>query len=282
MNYLLVDTSNIVYRTFYGLPTTMKNTDGMTINAIQGTFISIAKAVKLIKARHVECVLEGKSLRRKRIHPEYKAGRNEKPDELKEQLASIQDIFSYSGFALINPTDDEEADDGLASRAIELSQDGHTVYMLTNDKDLEAVLDEKIHILKPTSKGVQIWTVETLLKERGIRPDQVTEYLALMGDSSDNVPGIDGIGPVTAQKIMQAEDINIAIKAAIKDASKHEKALETFQLAKDVIQLCIPCQYTYIKPKDNDPVNTLKNYGCLKASREYDNILNAPEQTELF
>ena len=274
MIYLLVDTSNILYRTFYGLPISMKNSKGMTINAIQGTFITIAKAIRVTNADNIECVLEGKSLRRRKINPSYKKNRINKPKELEEQIKSIPDIFSYSGFSLIDPTNEEEADDALASRAVELYKKGYKVFILTNDKDLEAVLNEKINILKPTSKGIEIWDPNTLLKKRNILPEQVTNYLALIGDSSDNITGVPGIGPAKAKKLIKYSNIEFHIT--------DKEKLKLFKTAKDLISLNLKCPYTYITPKGNDPINTLKKYGCLKASKEYNGILNEPKQTELF
>lgn len=274
MIYLLVDTSNILFRTFYALPTSIKNSNGITINAIQGTFITIAKAIKLINANKVECVLEGKSFRRRKINPSYKANRIKKPKELEEQIKLIPDIFSHSGFALIDPANEEEADDALASRAIELYEQGHTIYILTNDKDLEAILNKKINILKPTSNGIEIWDDKVLFEKRNILPEQVTNYLALIGDKSDNITGVPGIGPAKAKKLIS----NNNIEQKIKDTEK----IKLFKESKKLIKLNLKCPYTYINIKGNDPINTLKNYGCLKASEKYYNILNTPKQNELF
>jgi len=279
MNILIVDSYNILFRSYYGLPDTIINKEGEPINALQGVFISLANTIRDFKIDQIECVMEGKSLRRRRISADYKSGRLEKPEKLELQIKEAPRLFKKSGFTLHLPEADDEADDVIATRALQVSNEGHQAFIMTNDKDLEAVLSKNIHIIKPGQK-LTLWTPETLMEKKGILPHQVSEYLALIGDDSDNVPGVEGIGPVSAVKVLKSDNFKAALEKHSREPIKD--ALRKFELAKELTELCIPCPFTTEEPTGTDPVTTLKEKGCIRASDHFEEIINGPKQTELF
>lgn len=145
----------------------------------------------------------GPTFRHEAYEP-YKATRETMPDELRTQFPWIETILQ--GFRIpVLRVPGYEADDLIATVATRAAADGMKVTIQSKDKDLEQILSDRIHLLREPRDKV-LYGPEELLEKRGIRPEQVIDYQALIGDSSDNIPGVKGIGPKTAVKILEVLD----------------------------------------------------------------------------
>ncbi len=135
----------------------------------------------------------------------YKATRQAPPEDLAPQLAHIKQLLDALGIARIE-LPGYEADDLIATLASAAARAGFHVYCVTSDKDLFQLLSERVHILRPAGRegtDYELWTPERLATEWGLRPEQIVDFLALVGDPVDNVPGVRGIGEKTAAQLLQ-------------------------------------------------------------------------------
>ncbi len=199
----LIDGNSLVYRAFYALPDTMKTASGIPTNAIYG-FTNIL--LKLIEERPeylaVAFDLPAPTFRHKQ-YDAYKATRQKAPESLVTQIREIKDMlrvfpvrfFESEGF---------EADDIIATISRAAEQKGIKVKIFTGDKDSLQLVTENINVLSAV-KGISdtfLYTPETVLSRLGVKPENVTDYKALAGDASDNIPGVPGIGDKTAVSLI--------------------------------------------------------------------------------
>ena len=200
--FLLLDGFNLAFRSFYAVPPLSRG-DGFPTNAVHGWVKTIWRLQDLYP--HSPTIaffdLDGDK-KRQALHPEYKANRQEMPEELVLQIPIIQDITPLLGIQIFSESG-VEADDLIASAARQIRENGDRAIIVSADKDMAQCVEEKIHQLlpPPTANPKLGWRHldETKVKEKfGVRPDQIADYLALLGDASDNIPGISGVGPKTA------------------------------------------------------------------------------------
>ncbi|MFO0580715.1 MAG: DNA polymerase I [Anaeromyxobacter sp.] len=201
----LIDGSGFVYRAFHALPG-LTTTKGLHTNAVYGFTTMLLKALREHAPTHVVLVLDaGRRSFRNDIDPTYKANRPEAPDELREQFPLVRDVAR----ALAVPLLEEpgfEADDIIGTLACRGREAGYDVVVVTGDKDFAQLVDGKVSLYDPMAEasGRGGWTGPAEVEKKlGIRPDQVVEYMAILGDKIDNVPGIPGIGEVTAAALVK-------------------------------------------------------------------------------
>lgn len=200
---LLVDGSSLIFRAFYAIRnlTTM---DGIPTNAVYGFLSMYYKALDEFKPDHI-CVAfdrAGPTLRTK-DYEDYKAGRQKTPSELSGQFGILKDILEASGVTHTD-MDDYEADDILGTLAKAAQEKGYEAICLTGDKDYLQLVDENIKVVL-TKKGISstiVYDEEKIVEEYGVVPKDLIEVKALMGDKSDNIPGVPGIGEKTALKLV--------------------------------------------------------------------------------
>jgi DNA polymerase-1 len=143
---------------------------------------------------------------RHKIYPEYKAQREKMPEDLLYQLSILPKVIEDLGLKSI-VRDSFESDDLLASASLKLKKAGYKVNILTADKDLFQILQTDILMLRPRSGGeTELLSHENIESQLGVRADQVKDYLSLVGDSSDNLPGAKGIGPKNAVQLLKEYD----------------------------------------------------------------------------
>ena len=208
---LLIDGNSIMNRAFYGLLNAglLKAKDGTYTNAIYGFLNIFFKAVEDYEPEYIAVAFDkGKKTLRHKEYKEYKAGRHEMPEELRMQMPIIKEIINAMNIPYYE-MDDYEADDILGTIAKNLSEKEEVfVYILTGDRDYFQLIDEKINIIYPkTEKGgskQELWNIEKIKEYYdGLEPKDLIEIKALMGDKSDNIPGIRGIGEKTAIKLLK-------------------------------------------------------------------------------
>ncbi len=197
---VLVDGSSYLFRAYHALPP-LTNSKGVPTGAAYGVVNMLRKLIKEENPDFVGVIFDTKSKNfRHEIYPEYKANRPAMPDELRLQIQPLHDIIRALGFPLL-AIEGLEADDVIATLAHIASEKNIVTVISTGDKDLAQLVDKNTTLIN-TMSGSRLDEAGVLAKF-GVRPDQIIDYLTLMGDPVDNVPGIPKVGPKTAVKWLQ-------------------------------------------------------------------------------
>jgi DNA polymerase I len=197
---VLVDGSSYVYRAFHALPP-LSNSRGEPTGALLGVLNMLVKFMKDFRPQHIAVVFDapGKTFRDE-LFTEYKAHRPAMPDDLRAQIPPLLEIIRAQGLPLLQ-VPDVEADDVIGTLARRAAAAGKKVLISTGDKDMAQLVDGSITLINTMTN--------TVLDREGVKlkfdvyPEQIIDYLALIGDSSDNIPGIDKVGPKTGAKLLQ-------------------------------------------------------------------------------
>ncbi|HET9074242.1 MAG TPA: DNA polymerase I [Solirubrobacteraceae bacterium] len=206
---LLIDGNSMAYRAFFALPESIATSTGMPTNAIFGLASMLVKLLTEYGARPTIVVWDGGYTGRKEIYPEYKGQRATRPDLLKEQWPHLEPLVAAFGYANLR-IEGYEADDVIASLAARARTAGPggtplPVMVLTGDRDAFQLVDETTRILAP-GRGItdtKLYDVQGVIDRYGITPAQVPDFIGLKGDTSDNIPGVPGIGDKTAAELLQ-------------------------------------------------------------------------------
>ncbi len=200
MRTWLIDGSGYIYRSFYTLPT-MTKSDGTHVGAIFGYCEMLHKLMEAPDCTHMAVVLDGGRSGRDQIDVNYKANRKPRPPELTSQVKMLPEVNAAHSLPSIKQ-DGFEADDVIATYAEQISTAGHECVIYSSDKDLLPLLTlEGVSIYDPLKKQ---WITPKICVERfGVTPEQMTDYLSIVGDSSDNIPGIPKVGAKSAAKLLQ-------------------------------------------------------------------------------
>ena len=194
---LLVDGSSYLYRAFHALPD-LRSSDGRPTGAIYGVLNMLQKLIKSERPDYLSVVFDtpAKTFRHD-IFPDYKANRQKTPEDLIAQIEPLHQLIINLGLPLI-AVDGVEADDVIGTLALEADKKGIKTLIATGDKDMAQLVTENIHLID-TMKDHRMGPAE--VKEKfGIQPDRFIDYLTLAGDTSDNIPGVEKVGPKTAIK----------------------------------------------------------------------------------
>jgi DNA polymerase-1 len=199
---LIIDGHAYAYRAFHAIRN-LRSPTGEPTNAIYGFVKMLEKMRAAIGPTHSIVVWDGGlSAERMVLLPEYKAQRSEMPDDLKPQLDGMvawlkaAGIASYCGEGV-------EADDYIACLARRAADAGMNVVIASADKDFMQLVSARVGLLNPGDKTGAVWTDEQVRVKAGIEPSQVVDWLSLMGDSVDNIPGVPGVGPKTAADLLR-------------------------------------------------------------------------------
>ena len=199
---ILVDGHSLMYRAFHALPP--MDADGVYTNAVHGFLSMLLKAFEDMRPQY--CVVafdeHGPTFRHEK-YTEYKAGRAAMPEELVPQFAVIREILQAMGIGVVSLAG-YEADDLIGTFSLQCKQKGIYALILTGDKDSLQLVDDDVNMLF-TRKGISeitLFNPASVKEYFGVTPQQVTDWKGLMGDSSDNIPGVPGIGDKTAVKLL--------------------------------------------------------------------------------
>lgn len=200
---LLVDGSSYLYRAFHAMPD-LRNHLNEPTGAIQGVLNMLRRLHKDYPADYSACVFDAKGKTfRDDIYPEYKANRASMPDDLRSQVAPLYEAIRAMGWPLI-VEEGVEADDVIGALAKQAEREGMRVIISTGDKDISQLVNENITIVNtmPNAfrKGDEKLDIAGVEEKFGIPPSLIVDYLILIGDTSDNVPGVEKVGPKTAVK----------------------------------------------------------------------------------
>lgn len=199
---LIVDGHAYAYRAFHAIRD-LRGPEGRPTNAIYGFVKMFEKMRSALAPTHLAVVWDGGlSAGRLAVLPEYKAQRPEMPTELRPQLDEIvRYLAAVSVTSVCQPG--VEADDYIACLARQAAKAGWNVVIASSDKDFMQLVSPQIGLLNPNDKSGTIWTREQVRAKAGVEPEQVADWLALMGDAVDNIPGVPGVGPKTAVGLLQ-------------------------------------------------------------------------------
>lgn len=203
----LLDAYALIFRGYYAFIKNPRiNSKGMDTSAIMGFMNSLLDVIKREKPDHLAVAFDkGGSALRNEIFPEYKANRDVTPEAIKIAVPYIHELLKAMHIPIIEVAG-YEADDLIGTIAKQAEKENYKVFMVTPDKDFAQLVSENIFMYKPArmGNGIEIWGVpEVLAKFEIERPEQVIDFLGMMGDAADNIPGLPGVGEVTAKKLLK-------------------------------------------------------------------------------
>ncbi len=237
---LVVDGTAMAYRAFYAIAN-LTTKAGTPTNAVYGFIRLFRQLEQTWKPTHWVVAFDGGNpAERMALLPTYKAQRKEMPDSLSQQLLAINDYLECCNVPYLW-REAEEADDFLATYALWGRSQGATVLVATSDKDMFQLVDDQVSIVSLTKAGEKMGPAQ--VKEKtGVRPEQIVDWLALTGDSSDNIPGVPGVGGKTAAKLLEqfgtldsmwtqpenisSERLRQAILAARENVARNQKMMK--------------------------------------------------------
>ena len=194
---LLVDGSSYLYRAFHAIRD-LSNSRGEPTNAIYGVLNMLRRLHKDYPAEYSACVFDAKGKTfRDDLYPQYKANRPSMPDELASQIAPLKEAIVAMGWPLIEVSG-VEADDVIGTLAREAEQAGMRVVISTGDKDITQLVTPQVTLVNTMTN--EVLDVAGVTQKFGVPPERIIDYLSLIGDTVDNVPGVSKVGPKTAVK----------------------------------------------------------------------------------
>jgi len=243
---VLIDGSSFLFRAFHAVPP-LTNADGLPTNAIYGVANMLRKLLADYQTEYFAVVFDAKGKNfRHALYPQYKANRPPMDESLRVQIAPLHQLIQTMGLPLIIE-DGVEADDVLGALAQSAAREGFDVIISTGDKDMTQLVTDKI-ILEDSMSNKRM-DVVTVQEKFGVKPEQIADYLALMGDNSDNIPGVPKVGGKTAAKwLTQYETLETIIAHADEIKGKVGESLR-----ENIAQLRLSRQLTTIKCDLNLP-----------------------------
>ena len=262
----LIDAYALIFRGYYAFIKNPRiNSKGFDTSAIMGFLNSIFDIINREKPDYFSVVFDkGGSKDRREIFTEYKANRNATPEPILESVPIIYEILKNLGISTIDK-EGYEADDIIGTIAIDAEKDGYETYMVTPDKDFAQLVTKNIFLYKPArfGNGVEIWGVDEVNNKFEIdHPSKVIDYLGMMGDSVDNIPGLPGVGDKTAKKFLKEygslegliENVS-ELKGKIKDKIIENKELGFLSKKLATIITNVPVDYNFNDLKISEPNN---------------------------
>ena len=294
---ILVDGNNLLFRSYYATAYTgnlMKNSKGFPTNALFGFTHMINKILHEEKPTHIIVAFDkGKTFRHEK-YADYKGGRGETPDELKMQFPVAKELLTYMGIKYYE-IDNYEADDIIGTFAKFCDDEDEFIgTIVSSDKDLLQLISSDVDIKLLKQKDYIRYNEESFKRAYGIEPIRIVDLKALMGDSSDNIPGVKGIGEKTALKLLKKygsldniyENID-SIKGAARQKliDDKENAYKSFDLATIVrdVPMEININDVILKEKDSEKLNNLYEdlefYSFLKKEKEEKKVVRETDVT---
>src|SRR3954469_5789853 len=201
----LIDGNSLAYRAFFALPESIATSTGEPTNAIFGSASMLGKILTDSRPKATVVVWDAGSSGRKEVYQEYKAQRTSRPDLLKEQWPHLEPLVEAFGYRNIH-VDGYEADDVIASIVERAKEQDVPVVVVTGDRDAYQLVDDGNIKIMATSRGItdtKVYDREGVIDRYGIPPELIPDFLGLKGDTSDNIPGVPGIGDKTAADLLQ-------------------------------------------------------------------------------
>ena len=248
---VLVDGSSYLYRAFHAMPP-LTTSDGQPVGALRGILNMLKKTFEVTQPTLGAVIFDapGKTFRDD-MYPEYKANRPSMPDELRAQIEPIHELVRAMGLPLIM-VPDVEADDVIGTLCKAYAEQGKSVLVSTGDKDMAQLVNEQVTLVNTMGDQWTYLDPAGVVEKFGVPPERIIDYLALMGDKVDNVPGVESCGPKTAVKWLTAYgDLDGVVAHADevkgKAGEKLRAALDFLPLGKDLVTIKLDCE---LEPMD--------------------------------
>ncbi|MDE5897780.1 MAG: DNA polymerase I [Treponemataceae bacterium] len=248
--FYILDSYGLIYRCYFAFVSRpLTNQAGQNVSALFGFFRNLHSILKHYKPLHIAAAMDSKSATfRHKLYAEYKATRNKTPEDLHEQIPWIEDVLRALGIPVLQ-CEGYEADDVIATAAKKCEAAGRTCRILSGDKDLMQLVTDSTQILKPDHADVwKVTGVDGVKAEWGVMPSQLLDLLALFGDTSDNIPGVKGVGVKTSAKLLAEYGTLDGIYAHIGDIKgavqkKLADGRESAYFSQQLVRLCadVPC-----------------------------------------
>ncbi|WP_010518494.1 DNA polymerase I [Croceivirga radicis] len=268
----LLDAYALIFRGYYALIKNPRiNSKGMDTSAIMGFMNSLFDVMRREQPDHLAVAFDkGGSVERTEMFEEYKANRDETPEAIKIAVPYIQSILKAMKIPVVE-LEGYEADDLIGTLSKQAEKEGYKVFMVTPDKDFGQLVSENIFMYRPArmGNGIEIWGIPEVQKRFGVeRPEQVIDYLGMMGDASDNIPGLPGVGDKTAKKFLEQFGSMEGLLANTdqlkgKMKEKVEANAELGRLSRQLAEIKTDCEVTFdaddyeICPPDAEKVQEL-------------------------
>ena len=243
---LLVDGSSYLYRAYHALPD-LRGPEGVPTGAIHGVVNMMSWLRQHIGAEHAVCVFDAKGPTfRDEWYPAYKAQRAPMPDDLRTQIEPIHEVVKLLGWPVLE-VPGIEADDAIGTLARIGAASGHNVVISTGDKDLAQLVTPQVSLINTMAKPPEVLDEAGVLAKFGVPPDRIIDYLTLIGDTVDNVPGVEKVGPKTAVKWLAEHgslDGVVAAADSIKGVAGENlrKALDWLPMGRRLITVKTDCE----------------------------------------
>ena len=285
----VIDASGYLYRSYFAIKG-MSNKAGLSTNALFGFIRSVQKLIKDFAVTNMVAVFDGPNSisQRVAIYPEYKAHRTKMPQDLFEQIALAKNFCRAHGIPLLDIAG-VEADDTMATVAIWAQKNNFKTYLCTSDKDMCQLVNQNVFILN-TFKNNLILDANGVNQQFGVMPEQIVDYLSIIGDASDNIPGVAGCGPKTATELLDKFGTLEKIFANLdelppKKAALFEKSREAAFLSQKLIYVAtdveIPQTINFYQLQTPDFVELSKIYREMEFKTLLSDILDKlPERAE--
>ena len=196
---LLVDGSSYLYRAYHAMPD-LRSPDGFPTGAIHGFIAMMQWLRERVPSEHAACVFDAKGPTfRDAWYPEYKGHRPPMPEPLAQQIAPIHEAVRLMGWPVLE-VPGIEADDAIGTLARAAAASGHKVIISTGDKDLAQLVTGQVTLMNTMAKPPEVLDIEAVKAKFGVPPERIVDFLTLVGDTVDNVPGVEKVGPKTAAK----------------------------------------------------------------------------------
>ncbi len=231
---LLVDGHAYAYRAFYAIRS-LNSPEGAPTNAIYGFVKMLQKMETILRPTH-RLVLWDRGLAAERMAelPEYKQQRAPTPDDLERQFPEIEGWLEAAGVAAWSHPQ-TEADDWIGTYARRAEARGWKAIVASSDKDFMQLVGDRVGLFNPNDKSEKVWTSAEVEAKTGVRPEQVVDWLSLIGDAVDNIPGVQGVGPKTATQLLQKYGSIEALLARLAEV-KSESQRTNLMAAVDSLQ----------------------------------------------
>mgnify|MGYP006278882495 CR=1 FL=1 len=225
---MLVDGHSLAYRAFYALPNTLRTSKGELTNAVYGFTSMLLSVLEEEEPDYVVVTFDKGPSFRVDLYDEYKAHREKMPDEMRTQMARVREVVEALGIPIVE-LEDYEADDLLGTLSKQAEEEGLQVLIVTGDRDALQLVDDQITVLTSGRRFSDTirYTPEKVMEKYELTPEQLIDLKALMGDSSDNIPGVKGVGEVGATRMLKTYDTLDEVLKHIDDLStRYRNAFE--------------------------------------------------------
>ena len=284
---ILVDGSSYLYRAFHAIKADLRTSKGMPTNAILGVTNMLRRLIKDFQPEHMAVVFDAKGKTfRDDLYDQYKAHRPPMPDELREQIAPLYELVEAMGLPILI-IDGVEADDVIGTLACEATAAGMDTLVSTGDKDMAQLVDEHVTLMNTMDNTTL--DPQGVLDKFGIPPELIIDYLTLVGDSVDNIPGVPKVGPKTAVKwlteygsldavIENADAIKGKVGENLRASLEHLPLSHQLATIKCDVELDSAPQNLKVEPADKERLTKL--VGELEFKTWFSELLSGESNTE--